>query len=181
MSESPRRVHFVAIAGSGMGSLAGLLHARGLVVTGSDDQLYPPMSTVLERAGIPVHESFRAEHVLDATPDLVVIGNAVRPDNPEARAAIDEGLNYRSFPDALYELAITGRHSVVVSGTHGKTTTTSLIAPPFEHRSIQTTEGVTFYCKCQSSPSAMILALILSRDRFIRSSLSGYSDAMSVV
>ncbi len=126
--ESPRHVHFVAICGTGMGSLAGLLHARGLRVTGSDDALYPPMSTALERWGIPVQAGFRAEHVLDDPPDLVVIGNAVRPDNPEARAAIDEGLSYLSFPDALHRLAITGRHSVVVTGTHGKTTTTSLVS-----------------------------------------------------
>src|SRR5262245_60699380 len=128
MSETPRRVHFVAIGGTGMGSLAGLLHARGLRVTGSDDHLYPPMSTALERWGIAVTKGFRAENVLSADPDLVVIGNAVRADNPEARAAIDEGFTYRSFPDALYELAIAGRHSVVVAGTHGKTTTTSLVA-----------------------------------------------------
>jgi UDP-N-acetylmuramate: L-alanyl-gamma-D-glutamyl-meso-diaminopimelate ligase len=128
MSKSPRSVHFVAIGGTGMGSLAGLLHARGLRVTGSDENLYPPMSTALERWGIPVHRGFRAEHVLAANPDLVVIGNAVRADNPEARAAIDEGFTYRSFSDALYELAIAGRHPVVVSGTHGKTTTTSLVA-----------------------------------------------------
>ena len=127
MSENPRSVHFVAIGGTGMGSLAGLLHARGLRVTGSDDHLYPPMSTLLEGWGIPVHQGFRAEHVHAEDPDLVVIGNAVRPDNPEARAAIDEGLPYRSFSDALYELAIAGRHSVVVTGTHGKTTTTSLV------------------------------------------------------
>ncbi len=128
MSERPRRVHFVAIAGTGMGSLAGLLHARGIEVTGSDQELYPPMSTALLRQGIPVHSEFRAEHVLEHPPDLVVIGNAVRPDNPEARAAIDERLHYRSFPDALYELAIAGKHPVVVSGTHGKTTTTNLLA-----------------------------------------------------
>jgi len=128
MSETPRRVHFVAIGGTGMGSLAGLLHARGVRVTGSDDHLYPPMSTLLEGWGIPVNEGFRAEHVLAADPDLVVIGNAVRPDNPEARAVIEEGLPYRSFSDALYDLAIAGKHSVVVSGTHGKTTTTSLLA-----------------------------------------------------
>ena len=128
MSETPRRVHFVAIGGTGMGSLAGLLHARGVRVTGSDDHLYPPMSTLLEGWGIPVNDGFRAEHALAADPDLVVIGNAVRPDNPEARAVIEEGLPYRSFSDALYELAITGKHSVVVSGTHGKTTTTSLLA-----------------------------------------------------
>ncbi len=111
-----------------MGSLAGLLAARGIRVTGSDDTLYPPMSTMLEQWGIPVHSGFRPEHVLDPHPDLVVIGNAVGPDNPEARAAIDEGLSYLSFPDALYRLAISAKHPVVISGTHGKTTTTSLVA-----------------------------------------------------
>jgi UDP-N-acetylmuramate--alanine ligase len=128
MSEAPRHVHFVAIGGTGMGSFAGLLHARGVVVTGSDEKLYPPMSTLLEHWGIPVQQGFRAENVLEHPADLVVIGNAVRASNPEARAAIDEGLPYRSFPDALYELAIAGKHPVVVSGTHGKTTTTSLVA-----------------------------------------------------
>jgi len=128
VNETPRHVHFVAIGGTGMGSLAGLLAARGIRITGSDDALYPPMSTMLEQWGIPVHSGFRPEHVLDPRPDLVVIGNAVGPDNPEARAAIDEGLAYLSFPDALYRLAIAGKHPVVVSGTHGKTTTTSLIA-----------------------------------------------------
>jgi len=128
VSETPRHVHFVAIGGTGMGSLAGLLAARGIPITGSDNALYPPMSTMLEQWGIPVHSGFRSEHVLDPRPDLVVIGNAVGPDNPEARAAIDEGLAYLSFPDALYRLAIAGKHSVVVSGTHGKTTTTSLLA-----------------------------------------------------
>jgi UDP-N-acetylmuramate: L-alanyl-gamma-D-glutamyl-meso-diaminopimelate ligase len=111
-----------------MGSLAGLLAARGIEVSGSDKNLYPPMSTMLEQWGIPVHRGFRPEHVLENNPDLVVIGNAVQPDNPEARAAIDEGLPYLSFSDALYQLAIAGKHSVVISGTHGKTTTTSLVA-----------------------------------------------------
>ena len=114
MSETPRHVHFVAIGGTGMGSLAGLLRARGAEVTGSDEGVYPPMSTALADWGIAVDEGFRAEHVLERTPDLVVIGNAVRPDNPEARAAIDEGLPYLSFPDALYQLAIAGKHPVVV-------------------------------------------------------------------
>ena len=128
MDGSPlRHVHFVAIGGTGMGSLAGLLKARGLHVTGSDRALYPPMSTALEGWGIDVHEGFAPEH-LEPRPDLVVIGNAVRPDNPEAQAAIEGGLPYRSFSDALYELAMADKHSVVVSGTHGKTTTTSLLA-----------------------------------------------------
>jgi UDP-N-acetylmuramate: L-alanyl-gamma-D-glutamyl-meso-diaminopimelate ligase len=128
VSESPRRVYFIAIAGTGMGSLAGLLRARGLEVSGSDARLYPPMSTALERWGIPVHVGFRAEQVIEARPDLVVIGNAVRPENPEALAVIEEGIPHLSFPDALYRLAIEGKHSVVIAGTHGKTTTTALVA-----------------------------------------------------
>ncbi|MCC6642313.1 MAG: UDP-N-acetylmuramate dehydrogenase [Deltaproteobacteria bacterium] len=124
----PRHVHFIAIAGTGMGSLAGLLEARGIEVTGSDENVYPPMSTELERRGIPVAMGFRAENVLARRPDLVVIGNAVRPSNPEARAAIEAGIAYRSFPDALRELVMQDRHAVVVAGTHGKTTATSLVA-----------------------------------------------------
>ncbi|MFP6655898.1 MAG: Mur ligase domain-containing protein [Myxococcota bacterium] len=123
-----RHVHFIAIGGTGMGSLAGLLKARGVRVTGSDRQLYPPMSTALTEWGIEVASGFAASHVLGAKPDLVIIGNAVRADNPEAVAAIDSGLPYRSFSDALYELAIAKRHCVTVSGTHGKTTTTNLVA-----------------------------------------------------
>jgi UDP-N-acetylmuramate: L-alanyl-gamma-D-glutamyl-meso-diaminopimelate ligase len=132
-----RRVHFVAIGGTGMGSLAGLVKARGVLVTGSDKKLYPPMSTALEDWGIAVREGFDPGH-LDPVPaeaggeplapDLVVIGNAVRADNPEALAAIASGVPYRSFSDALYELAIRGRHCITVSGTHGKTTTTALAA-----------------------------------------------------
>jgi UDP-N-acetylmuramate: L-alanyl-gamma-D-glutamyl-meso-diaminopimelate ligase len=86
------------------------------------------MSTALERWGIPVATGFRPDHVLGRRPDRVVIGNAVRPDNPEARAALDAGIPCSSFPDALYEHAIRGRHAVVVAGTHGKTTTASLVA-----------------------------------------------------
>jgi len=127
MSEPLRHVHFVAVGGTGMGSLAGLMKARGMKVTGSDENLYPPMSELLDGWGIFANRNFRAENVLDDPADLVVIGNAVGPDNPEARAAIDEGLAYLSFSDALYRHAMAGKHSVVVSGTHGKTTTTSLI------------------------------------------------------
>ncbi|RIL06714.1 MAG: UDP-N-acetylmuramate dehydrogenase [Proteobacteria bacterium] len=110
-----------------MGALAGLLHARGIRVTGSDRALYPPMSDALARWGIPVALGFDAKNVLEPRPDLVVIGNSVRADNPEAQAVFDAGIAYRSFPDALYQLAMAGRHSVVVAGTHGKTTTTSLL------------------------------------------------------
>jgi UDP-N-acetylmuramate: L-alanyl-gamma-D-glutamyl-meso-diaminopimelate ligase len=128
LPELLEHVHFVAIGGTGMGSLAGLLKARGIRVTGSDKKLYPPMSTALAGWGIEVVEGFAPSNVLDDRPDLVVIGNAVRADNVEAVAAIDAGLPYRSFSDALYELAISKRHCVTVSGTHGKTTTTNLMA-----------------------------------------------------
>jgi len=110
-------VHFIAVGGTGMGSLAGLVAARGIRVTGSDRGLYPPMSTALSEWGIPVVEGFGPGNLEDADgarPDLVVIGNAVRPDNPEARAAIQGGLAYSSFSDALFELAIRGKHSIVV-------------------------------------------------------------------
>ena len=127
MADALQHVHFVAICGTGMGSLAGLLHARGLRVTGSDEGLYPPMSTALAEWGIPVVEGFCAENITDDRPELVVIGNAVRSDNVEARCAIDEGFRVLSFSDALFDLAIAGRHSVVVAGTHGKTTTTALV------------------------------------------------------
>ncbi|HBZ68694.1 MAG TPA: UDP-N-acetylmuramate dehydrogenase [Deltaproteobacteria bacterium] len=125
---TPGHVHFIAIAGTGMGSLAGLLKARGIKVTGSDENLYPPMSTALERWGISVFQGFAPEHLQGDRPDLIVIGNAVRPTNPEAQAALQSGVRCLSFPDALHELAIAGKHSVVVAGTHGKTTTTSLVA-----------------------------------------------------
>jgi UDP-N-acetylmuramate: L-alanyl-gamma-D-glutamyl-meso-diaminopimelate ligase len=123
-----RHVHFVAIAGTGMGSLAGLLAARGLEVTGSDENVYPPMSDALAGWGIPVSLGFAAENVTRRPPDLIVIGNAVRATNPEAQAALASGVRCLSFPDALRELAIDGKHSIVVAGTHGKTTTTSLLA-----------------------------------------------------
>jgi len=126
LPEDLEHVHLIAIGGTGMGALAGLLHARGLRVTGSDRALYPPMSEALARWGIPVALGFEAKN-LAPRPDLVVIGNAVRADNPEAQAAIAAGIPYRSFPDALYELAIAGRHPIVVAGTHGKTTATSLL------------------------------------------------------
>jgi UDP-N-acetylmuramate: L-alanyl-gamma-D-glutamyl-meso-diaminopimelate ligase len=130
-SKLPERldhVHFVAIGGTGMGSLAGLLQARGILVTGSDKKLYPPMSIALADWGIEVVEGFAPSNVLDREPDLVIIGNAVHADNPEALAAIESGIPYRSFSDALYELAIAKHHCVTVSGTHGKTTTTNLLA-----------------------------------------------------
>jgi len=129
----PNHVHFVAIGGTGMGALAGLCMRRGIRVTGSDNKLYPPMSTKLEEWGIDVDEGFRPENVLEREPDLVVIGNAVHADNPEARAVIDNAIPHMSFPDALFELALKPKHRIVVTGTHGKTTTTTMISSLLQH------------------------------------------------
>ena len=122
-----RHVHFVAVAGTGMGTLACMLSQQGLRVTGSDVAAYPPMSDQLDRAGVSIEKGFAPEHALADSPDLVVIGNAVRADNPEARAVIDGGLPYTSLPDAVHHFFIRGRHSVMIAGTHGKTTATSLV------------------------------------------------------
>jgi UDP-N-acetylmuramate: L-alanyl-gamma-D-glutamyl-meso-diaminopimelate ligase len=120
-----RKVHLVAIGGTGMGSLACLLAEAGYVVTGSDHALYPPMSDILAAAGIAVREGFDPDHI-DHDVDLVVIGNAVSRTNVEAIAATERALTLASFPSALEELFLPSRHPVVVAGTHGKTTTTSM-------------------------------------------------------
>ena len=122
-----RRVHLIAICGVGMSALAGMLKARGYEVTGSDENVYPPISTLLERLGISLRQGFRAEHLADR-PDLVVVGNKVSRTNPEVEALLASGLPYVSLPQALAELFIADRRSVVVAGTHGKTTSTALLA-----------------------------------------------------
>ncbi len=121
------KVHLVAICGTGMGSLAGLMQAAGYQVSGSDKAFYPPMSRSLKAWGIPTVQGFSAEHI-GADLDLVIVGNACHGDNPEARAALDEGIEVKSFPQALSELFIKGRRSLVVAGTHGKTTTSALLS-----------------------------------------------------
>ncbi len=126
-SAAIRKVHLVAIGGTGMGSLACLLREAGYAVTGSDHALYPPMSDILAGAGIAVREGFDPSHI-DADVDLVVIGNAVSRANVEAVAATERGLRLASFPSALEDLFLPSRHPVVVAGTHGKTTTTSMTA-----------------------------------------------------
>lgn len=121
------KIHMSAICGMGMGSLAQLLKASGHEVSGSDASCYPPMSTLLAQVGIKIKNGFAPEHI-DADTDLVIIGNAARSDNPEVVETLRRGLKYLSFPQALEELYLTERTSVVVAGTHGKTTTSSLIA-----------------------------------------------------
>ena len=121
------RVHLIGVCGTGMGSLAGLLRAAGHEVTGSDTAFYPPMGDALARWGVSTMKGFSADHVA-SRPDLVVVGNVCRRDNPEARAAIDGGLAYDSFPGTMERLFLADRPSYVVAGTHGKTTTTTLLA-----------------------------------------------------
>ncbi|HZY05793.1 MAG TPA: Mur ligase domain-containing protein [Anaeromyxobacteraceae bacterium] len=123
-----RRVHLIGVAGTGMGSFAGLLKAAGYQVTGSDENVYPPMSTQLLAWGIEVMPGYRPENLEAARPDLVVVGNVVRASNPEAAAMRERGLPHLSFPQALGEIFIAPRHGVVVVGTHGKTTSTAMMA-----------------------------------------------------
>ena len=111
-----------------MASLAGMLQQRGYEVGGSDEHVYPPMSTYLERLGIPVLEGYTKEHLETFRPDLVVIGNVAAVTNAEAAATLELDLPYTSMPEAIHHLFIRGKHSIVVTGTHGKTTTTSLMA-----------------------------------------------------
>jgi UDP-N-acetylmuramate: L-alanyl-gamma-D-glutamyl-meso-diaminopimelate ligase len=125
--EQIRHVHLIAVCGTGMGSLACMLADRGFRVTGSDIDVYPPMSDQLRESGISIYKGFSADHIEGERPDLVVIGNAVRRENPEARATLESGIPYLSFSDTVHELFLRGKHSVVIAGTHGKTTTTSLV------------------------------------------------------
>ena len=122
-----RSVHLIGVCGTGMGSLAGLLREQGHAVRGSDQDVYPPISTMLESMGIPILKGYRPEN-LDPAPDLVVVGNVVGKRNPEVVALLERGLPFRSMPEALGDLFLAARHPVVVAGTHGKTTTAALMA-----------------------------------------------------
>src|SRR5688572_5412209 len=117
--------HLIGICGTAMASLAGMLQARGHHVTGSDQNVYPPMSTMLRDLSINVLQGFNREHLTPA-PDCVIVGNAIPRGNPEVEEALKRKLLYRSQAETLKEEFIRGRHSLVVTGTHGKTTTTSI-------------------------------------------------------
>jgi len=125
--EKVKAVHLIAICGTGMGALAGMLNEAGFEVTGSDHHVYPPMSTFLAERGIRIAEGFRPEN-LSHRPDLVVVGNAVSKDNPEVVGMFEMGLPFCSFPQALNRFFIHGRGALAVTGTHGKTTTAALLA-----------------------------------------------------
>lgn len=123
-----KKLHFVGVGGVGMGSLAQALASAGYEVSGSDLALYEPMKSVLQRASVRLIEGFREETCGAVSPDLVVIGNVVRKENPEAAAWIRSGVSFASFPEAVRRFLIQGRRSIVCAGTHGKTTTTSWIS-----------------------------------------------------
>lgn len=111
-----------------MASLAGMLREKGYAVTGSDSNVYPPMSDFLDRLGIPVFKGYNAENVRQAKPDLVVIGNAMSRGNVEVEEVLDSQIRYASMAETVKELFIRGKNSIVVAGTHGKTTTTAMLS-----------------------------------------------------
>jgi UDP-N-acetylmuramate: L-alanyl-gamma-D-glutamyl-meso-diaminopimelate ligase len=120
-------IHLIAIAGVGMATLAAMLKERGYHVTGSDQGVYPPMSDFLAEARIAVKQGYQAENLVPA-PDLVVVGNAVSRTNPEVAALLETNIPYMSFPQALAHFFLAEKRPLVVAGTHGKTTTTALLA-----------------------------------------------------
>ncbi len=127
MSASSRHIHLSGICGTAMASLAGLLQLQGHRITGSDKQAYPPMSDLLYSLGIPILEGF-TESNLSPVPDLVVIGNALSRGNPEVECVLDRRIAFTSMAALVHDEFLAGRDSLVVAGTHGKTTTTSILA-----------------------------------------------------
>lgn len=125
--EKLTHVHIGAVAGTAMGALAGMLRSKGLKVSGSDQNIYPPMSTQLAELGIDLRLGYKAENIADK-PDLIVIGNVLSRGNPEVEAYLSSGIPYVSMPEAIGRYFLEGKHAIVVAGTHGKTTTSSLAA-----------------------------------------------------
>jgi UDP-N-acetylmuramate: L-alanyl-gamma-D-glutamyl-meso-diaminopimelate ligase len=126
-----QHVHIIGICGTAMASLAGLLKQRGLKVTGSDVAAYPPMSDFLAAMAIPVAQPY-AETNLKPRPDWVVVGNAISRGNVELEHVLDQRIPFRSMPDTLYDFFLRTREPIVIAGTHGKTTTTSMLAWIFQ-------------------------------------------------
>ena len=127
MTGSRKHIHLSGICGTAMASIAGLLQLQGHRITGSDKAAYPPMSDLLRSLGIPILEPY-AESNLDPAPDLVVIGNALSRGNPEVERVLNERLPFTSMAALVHDEFLKGRESLVVAGTHGKTTTTSMLS-----------------------------------------------------
>lgn len=122
-----QKIHLVAACGTGMGTLACTLKEMGYSVSGSDQNVYPPMSDFLREKGITLFEGYDPSNI-DHDPDLVIIGNAVTKDNPEAKAVLDQGMDYLSMPQAVNRFIARDKKIILVTGTHGKTTTSSIMA-----------------------------------------------------
>ena len=131
MKDTRKHIHLIGICGTAMASLAGMLKERGHRVTGSDAAAYPPMSTFLESLGVRVAQPF-AEANLEPRPDLVVVGNAISRGNAELENVLDQRISFCSLPQLLHDEFLVGKEVLVVAGTHGKTTTTSMLAWIFE-------------------------------------------------
>jgi UDP-N-acetylmuramate: L-alanyl-gamma-D-glutamyl-meso-diaminopimelate ligase len=122
-----KKIHFIAICGTAMGALACMLRELGYTVTGSDQHVYPPMSDFLNSKGISIFSGYDPRN-LEQEPDMVIVGNAISRDNPEVLAMYEKALPYCSMPQAINHFAAKGKRQIVVTGTHGKTTTASFIA-----------------------------------------------------
>jgi UDP-N-acetylmuramate: L-alanyl-gamma-D-glutamyl-meso-diaminopimelate ligase len=126
-----KHIHLIGICGSAMASLAGMLQLRGYRITGSDAAAYPPMSDLLKELGIPIKEPY-AEGNLSSQPDLVIVGNAISRGNVELEYVLDQRIPFRSLAETIQHEFLPGKESLVVAGTHGKTTTTSVLAWIYE-------------------------------------------------
>jgi UDP-N-acetylmuramate: L-alanyl-gamma-D-glutamyl-meso-diaminopimelate ligase len=126
MIAHPKNIHFIGVCGTAMASVAVALKERGYNISGSDSNVYPPMSTFLAERGIILSSGYSPENV-KSNPDLVVVGNAISRGNPELEEVLDRGFYYLSLPEVVKEFFLRNRKNLVVTGTHGKTTTTSLL------------------------------------------------------
>lgn len=131
LQQQVRHVHLIGICGSAMASLAGMLQLQGWHVTGSDKAAYPPMSDLLAQLHIPIAQPFSATN-LQPRPDLVIVGNAISRGNPELEYVLDQRIPFRSLAQLIHEEFLVDRESLVIAGTHGKTTTTSMLAWIYE-------------------------------------------------
>ena len=122
-----RKIHLVAVCGTGMGALACMLKEQGFEISGSDQKIYPPMSDFLMERGISIRDGFKPEHISDEL-DLVIVGNAVSRDNPEIKKMSVMGLPFCSMPQALNRFVVADKKTLLIAGTHGKTTTSSILA-----------------------------------------------------
>jgi UDP-N-acetylmuramate: L-alanyl-gamma-D-glutamyl-meso-diaminopimelate ligase len=131
-----KHIHLIGVCGTAMASLAGMLQRRGFRITGSDAAAYPPMSDFLASLGVPVRQPFAVEN-LDPRPDLVVVGNAISRGNAELEQVLDQRIPFCSLPQILHDEFLHGKEVLVVAGTHGKTTTTSILAWIFHSAGLQ--------------------------------------------